>query len=69
MPTPSLFPMFLKATTEGFTLGPSVVVDFMALELEFMDPIEVELLADLEVEVLEEPIAVPLEDTPEVEVC
>lgn len=38
------------------------VVDFMALEVDIVEPIEVELLGEIEVEVLEDTIEVELQD-------
>ena len=63
-PTPSLFPMFLKAVGGGGTtiLNRAIISEFEVEVVEY----EVELVAPLEVE-LPAPPAVELPETPEIE--
>lgn len=64
MPTPSIFPMFLKAKGGG-----EGTIFIETLELEFVDPIEVEVLDDpVEIELLEVIELVVVDDPIEVEI-
>lgn len=64
MPTPSLFPYFLKAQAGTIVQGGAGTVFIETLELEVLDPIDVEVIDDpIEVEVLA-PFDVEIVDAP-----
>ena len=70
MPTPSLFPMFLKAQAGTIVQGGAGTVFIETLEFEVLDLIDVEIIDDpIEIEIVEFVDVEIVEDPIEVEVC